>query len=89
MSNFFLVQPYLRSGQNIKTVAGESLLGPGDVDVVTNEDLQAASLTVHPDSDDLLEITGGPAVGSETTITSGTSAPSGGEDGDIYLQYSL
>ena len=28
-----------------------------------------------------------PTGGGGTTITSGTSAPSGGLDGDIYLQY--
>lgn len=28
-------------------------------------------------------------VSSEYQITSGTAAPSGGNDGDIYLQYSL
>ena len=38
----FLPQPYLISGQNIKTVAGESLLGTGDVDALTVADLQAA-----------------------------------------------
>ena len=42
MGSPFLAQPYLISGQNIKTVGGESLLGPGDIDAVSNADLQAA-----------------------------------------------
>ncbi len=38
----YLTQPLLVSGQNIKTVGGESLLGSGDVDAVSSADLQAA-----------------------------------------------
>lgn len=41
MGSPFLAQPYLISGQNIKTVGGESLLGPGNIDAVSSTDLQA------------------------------------------------
>lgn len=68
MNYGFLPQPYLISGQNIKTVAGESLLGSGDVDVVTNADLLAARPGVHPDDDELFEfVDGNPGDGGSGT----------------------
>lgn len=58
---------------------------------LTDADLQAAlddrELGIHPDSDTLLEIVDGPAYGAGGSITFGTAPPSGGVDGDIYLQY--
>ena len=50
MGSPFLAQPYLISNQNIKTVGGESLLGPGDIDAVSNADLQSALAAYTPTS---------------------------------------
>lgn len=62
---------------------------PGNPKPLTNADLLAASLEIHEDDDELFEIVDGPAFGGFARITSGTAAPSGGSDGDIYLQYTI
>ena len=46
------------------------------------------TMTAAPQTNDILEVLLGTALGgTQKTITSGTAAPSGGVDGDIYLQY--
>lgn len=60
--------------------------GAGDVPTTTQADLRYAALVhTHAQSD----VTGLVAAlaAKQKTITSGTAAPSGGVDGDIYLQY--
>jgi hypothetical protein len=60
--------------------------GAGDVPTITQADLRYAAL-VHTHV--IADVTGLQTAldAKQKTITSGTAAPSGGVDGDIYLQY--
>lgn len=70
--------------QNVSTtdrVLGRSSSGAGDVEEIV---CTSAARALLDDADAAAQRT---TMGAQKTITSGTAAPTGGSDGDIYLRY--
>lgn len=88
-------QDTLVSGTNIKTLEGQSLLGSGNIDL-TKSDVGLGNVDNTSDADKPISTATQTALNAKENtlntdqkrkVTVSTSSPTGGADGDVWLQY--